>query len=49
MRTAIGLQHVLIECPAGSEDLMRPFSARRVVLAEIPEPSRPAAQGWLSP
>ncbi|KAB7743503.1 glyoxalase [Nostocoides sp. F2B08] len=42
---AVGLHHVLIACPAGSEDLMREFYSGVVGLREIPKPPQLAARG----
>lgn len=42
---AIGLHHVLIACPAGSEAALREFYSGVVGLPEIPKPPELAARG----
>ncbi|YAL82770.1 VOC family protein [Dermacoccaceae bacterium W4C1] len=43
--TALGLHHVLVSCPAGSEDDLRGFYAGVLGLPEIPKPPALAARG----
>lgn len=43
--SVVGLHHVQIACPAGSEDAMRSFYAELVGLPEIPKPPVLAARG----
>jgi hypothetical protein len=43
--SVVGLHHVQIACPAGSEDALRSFYGRLVGLPEIPKPPVLAARG----
>jgi predicted enzyme related to lactoylglutathione lyase len=43
--SVVGLHHVQIACPAGSEDLLRSFYGELVGLPEIPKPPVLAARG----
>lgn len=45
MSEVVGLHHVQVSCPAGSEDAMRSFYSGVLGMAELPKPPALAARG----